>query len=349
MAKKKVGFAVIGCGVIAPFHITGIKSAKGAKLVAVCDEVEAKARKLAKEHKVDWYTDYKKMLKRDDIHVVNLCTPSSMHSGQAVAAAKAGKHVLTEKPMATTLKKADAMIKACRDNKVKLGCIFQRRISEPFKTVKKALDKGALGKLTLGDFYIKYYRSQAYYDSAGWRGTWKYDGGGALMNQCIHLIDLVQWYMGPVAKVYGLARTLARKIEVEDTSASVVEFKNGAIGVIEGTTSVFPPTITHRIELHGQKGTIIIEGEGLKLWKVQGRGGKEIDKLKGRKKGDVSKAITNPTDFSAGGHGIQVKDMVRAVQNNREPMITGEDGRKALELIMAIYKSSRTGRPVKLS
>ncbi|MCD5390561.1 Gfo/Idh/MocA family oxidoreductase [candidate division NPL-UPA2 bacterium] len=345
---KDIGFAVIGCGVIAPWHIRGIQTAKGAKLIAVCDDIEAKARKLADDHHVDWYTDYRKLLKRDDVDVVCLCTPSSLHPDQAIIAAKAGKHIITEKPMAITLKKADAMIKACHDNKVKLAVIFQRRVTEPFKTIKKALDKGSLGKLILGDCYMKYYRSQAYYDSAGWRGTWKYDGGGALMNQGIHIIDLLQWYMGPAAKIYGYAHTLARRIEVEDTSASVLEFKSGAIGVIEGTTSVFPPTIPHRVEIHGQKGTIIIEGEGIKLWKVEGRGGKEIDELKVKQSAATSKAITIPTDIGAEGHCIQIQDMVRAIQNDRPPIVSGEEGRKSIEIILAIYKSSRTGRPVKL-
>lgn len=344
---SKIGFAVIGCGVIAPCHIEGIQAAKGARLVAVCDSLEANARKLANKYHVEWYTDYQKLLKRDDVNVVCLCTPSSLHSDQAIMAAKAGKHVITEKPMAITLKEADAMIKTCHDNKVKLAVIFQGRVIEPFKKIKKALDRRDLGKLILGDCYMKYYRSQAYYDSAGWRGTWKYDGGGALMNQGIHMIDLLQWYMGPVAKIYGYARTLARKIEVEDTCVSVLEFENGAIGVIEGTTSVFPPTIPHRLEIHGQRGTIIIEGEDIRLWTVEGKRGQEIDRLKTQQAYKRSKDIAR-TNIISKGHYIQIQDMVCAIQNDRPPIVTGEEGRKSIEIILGIYKSSRTGRPVKL-
>ena len=338
---NKIGFGIIGCGVIAPFHIQGIKEVAQAELIAVCDEKKEKAEKLGKENNVDYYTDYQEMLKRPDINVVCICTPSSLHPPQAIAVAEAGKHVITEKPMAITLDGADKMINACRKNNVKLGVIFQRRVSDVFRKVKEGLDNGEIGKLILGDAYIKYYRSQAYYDSAGWRGTWKFDGGGALMNQCIHLIDLLSWFMGPVDTIYGYAATLARKIEVEDTSVAVLKFKNGALGVIEGTTSVFPPSVPHRIELHGQKGSILIEGEDLKMWVVEDSEGKERDRL------DELKKLLKPFDFSK-GHFAQIKDMVDAIKEDREPIVNGEEGRKSLEIILAIYKSSRTGKSVKL-
>ena len=342
---EKVGFGIIGCGVIAPFHINGIKEVPQAELVAVCDEKEESAEKLAKENNVDYYTDYQEMLKRPDINVVCICTPSSLHPTQAIAAAEAGKHIITEKPMAITLEGADEMIMACRKNNVKLGVIFQRRVSDVFRKIKEGLDNGEIGKLILGDAYIKYYRSQAYYDSAGWRGTWKFDGGGALMNQCIHLIDLLSWFMGPVDTIYGYAATLARKIEVEDTSVAVLRFKNGSLGVIEGTTSVFPPSVPHRIELHGQKGSILIEGEDIRMWVVEDKEGKERDRLAEIKKS--GKVSLKPFNFSK-GHLEQIKDMVDAIKEDREPIVNGEEGRKSIEIILAIYKSSRTGKPVKL-
>ena len=349
MDSKKLGFGIVGCGVIAPWHISGIEAARGAKLVAVCDDDEKKAKKLGKEKKVDYYTNLNKMLKRPDLDVVCLCTPSSMHPAQAVAAARAGKHIITEKPMATSLKQADRMIKAAKEKKVKLSCIFQRRVTEPFLSVKKALEKQQLGKLLLGDCYLKYYRSQAYYDSAGWRGPWEFDGGGALMNQGIHMIDLLQWYMGEVDTIYGYAETLARKIEVEDTCVAALKFKNGAIGVIEGTTSVFPPDIPHRIEIHGEKGSILIEGEGIKRWITGGPDGKPIDKVKSKKETKKTKqAIAAPTSIDTLGHQIQIQDMVKAIKENKEPIVSGEEGRKSLEIILGIYKSSKSGKPVKL-
>ncbi|OIO72673.1 MAG: hypothetical protein AUJ85_09650 [Elusimicrobia bacterium CG1_02_37_114] len=224
--------------------------------------------------------------------------------------------------------------------------MFQRRVTEPFATVKKLLDNGELGKLILGDLYMKYYRSQEYYDSGGWRGTWKFDGGGALMNQGIHMIDLLQWYMGPVESVFGYCKTLARKIEVEDTAAVVLKFKNGAIGVIEGTTSVYPPTIPHRLEIHGEHGTIMFSGEGISRWEIEGTDGKIINKLKKIERG-VEKPITSPTDISWEGHQKMIAGMVEAIRQDREPIITGEEGKKALEIILAIYESAKTGREIK--
>jgi len=344
--EKKVGFGIVGCGVIASWHVGSIARADGAQLIAVCDEREDKAKKLGEEQKVEWYTDYQKMLEREDLDVVSLCTPSSLHTGQAVAAARAGKHVLTEKPMAVTLKDADEMIEACRRAGVKLGVIFQRRVQDIFLKVKKALEEGELGRVVLGDIYMKYYRSQQYYDSGAWRGTWKFDGGGALMNQGIHLIDLLQWYMGPVETIYGYAETLARKIDVEDTAVAILKFKSGALGVIEGTTSVYPETIPHRLELHGDRGSIMIEGEGIRRWEIMGEDGKVVSKAEEAE--EAGKAITDPTDIGMEGHIRQVKDMVEAIKENREPIVSGEEGRKSLQIILAIYQSAKTGKPVRL-
>lgn len=342
----KVGFGIVGCGVIAPWHAKSIKACEKAKLVAVCDVVEEKAKKIAGEMGCDHYTDYEKMLERDDLKVISICTPSSLHPAQAVAAAKAGKHSITEKPMAVTLKEADEMIAECKKAKVKLGVIFQRRVKDEFIDIKKAVDSGQLGRIVLADVYMKYYRSQEYYDSGDWRGTWEFDGGGALMNQGIHCIDLVQWIMGGVDSVFGYAETLARKIEVEDTSVAVLKFKNGAIGVIEGTTSVYPSDIPHRIEIHGEKGSILIEGEGVKRWVVEGEDGKPVEKTAGA--GGVGKAITSPTDIGFEGHKKLIAGMVDAIEKDRDPLITGEEGKKALEVILAIYAASHSGKLVKL-
>jgi len=211
------------------------------------------------------------------------------------------------------------------------------------------MEKGELGRIVLGDIYAKYYRSQLYYDSGAWRGTWEFDGGGALMNQGIHLIDLLQWYMGPVDTIYGYAETLARKIEVEDTSVAVLKFKSGALGVIEGTTSVYPETIPHRIELHGDKGSIMLQGEGIRRWEVMGEDGKVISRAEeagGTE--NTEKAIASPTDIGMEGHIILVRDMVEAIREGKEPMISGEEGRKSIQIILAIYQSAKTGKPVKL-
>lgn len=346
MNKDYVGWGVVGCGVISPWHIENVKKTPGAKMVAVCDILEDKAKEKAEmAGGCDYYLDFEEMLKREDLDVVSICTPSSMHPDMAVLAAKYGKHVLTEKPMATTLAKADEMINACKNAGVKLACIFQRRMTEPFISIKKAVDSGEIGKLALADMYAKYYRSQAYYDSAGWRGTWEFDGGGALMNQGIHMIDMLQWLVGDVDEIYAICRTQVHKIEVEDTAIATIKFKNGTVGVIEGTTSVYPD-VPHRLELHGDKGTIMLSGEGISKWSVIGPDGQPLDKLTSGV--GVNQALTNPTDISMEGHGIIIADLVNCVNAGKEPIVPGTEGRKALEIILAIYESSKTGKPVKL-
>ena len=343
---KKLGWGIIGCGVISPWHIYGVNRAKDAQLIAVSDVVEEKAIKLAEKEKVIWYTDYTKMLKREDIDVVSICTPSSFHCEVAIAAAQSGKHVLVEKPMAITLEDTDRMIEICQRAKVKLGAVFQLRFSDTFRKVKKVIQEGELGRLVLGDAYLKYYRSQDYYDSADWRGTWEFDGGGSLMNQGIHGVDLLQWLMGDVDTIYGYAHTLSRKIEVEDTAVAVLRFKNKALGIIEATTSVYPSTIPYRIEIHGEKGTIMIEGGAIVRWEIMGKDGALIDKI-GKTK-EAPKAVTSPTDFSMEEHARQIADMVQTIKDDREPLVNGVEGRKAVEIIISIYRSSKTKKPMKL-
>jgi UDP-N-acetyl-2-amino-2-deoxyglucuronate dehydrogenase len=345
MSKQTIGWGVVGCGVISPWHLDGVVNTPGTKLVAVCDIIPEKAKEKAAQYSCDYYTDYEEMLKRDDLQVVSICTPSSMHPDMAILAAKYKKNVLTEKPMATTLAKADEMIAACEKAGVHLACIFQRRMTDPFKTIKKAVDEGEIGKIVLGDVYAKYYRSPEYYKSAGWRGTWEFDGGGALMNQCIHMIDMLQYLVGDVEEIYAYTRTQIHQIEVEDTAVAVLKFKNGAVGVIEGTTSVYPD-VPHRLELHGSKGTIMVSGEGISRWEVMGPDGKPVNKLTSSE--GIDQALTNPTDISKEGHRLIIENLAECVRTGAKPVLPGSEGRKALEIILAIYESNRTGKPVKL-
>lgn len=341
MEDRILNFAIIGCGVIAPNHAKAIINTPSARLVAVADIIEERAVKFAQEYNCNWYTDYKKMLDRPDIDVVNICTPSGLHSEMAIEAMKRGKHVITEKPMAITLEQADAMISASKEFKRKLACIFQRRTQSVFKKIKEVTSQGAIGRLILGDAYMKYFRSQAYYDSGDWRGTWALDGGGALMNQGIHCIDLMQWIMGEVGSVFAYTRTLARRIEVEDTAVSVLEYKNGAIGVIEGTTSVVPG-FDHRLEFHGVDGSILVDGEKIVKWEVPGV---ELD-LDSQE--TVGSTASDPRAIGYLGHQLLIQDMIEAIKNDRDPLITGEEGKKALKIILAIYKSSRERREIYL-
>jgi len=344
----KVGFGMIGCGVIAPFHAKGIAGTPDAELVAACDPVEEAAKKFSEEHNnVPYYTDLEAMLKRDDVHAVCICTPSGMHSDQAVMAAQAKKHVLCEKPLDITLPKIDRMIAVCKEEGVKLGGIFQRRTYEASRKVRDAVQGGLLGRMVLGDIYQKFYRSPEYYLSGAWRGTWEMDGGGALMNQGVHGIDLLLWIMGDVKSVLAKADHLVRDIEVEDTAAAIVTFENGAFGVIEGTTSCNPGEAA-RLELHGEKGTIILTDSGIVRWAVS-KGDKHLaEDEEIAPQEERAHGVSDPKAISAEGHIALIRDFVEAIKSDREPMVTPESARKPVELILAIYGSAKTGREVAL-
>lgn len=340
---KELGVGIIGCGTIAPNYAKSVAELPGARLVAVADIIPEKARKFAETHGAQaWYDDYRALLERDDVDLVCICTPSGLHGQIGIDAARAGKHVLTEKPMDVTLEQADRLIEACRSAGVKLGVVFQRRFAGISRAIKKAVEDGDLGKLILGDVYLKYYRGQEYYDQDAWRGTWALDGGGVLMNQGIHGIDLLQWFMGPVASVYAHTATMARRIEAEDTAVAVVRFASGALGIIEGSTAVYPG-LDHRIEISGEKGTILVEGEEIKRWEIAGD---EQKKPVATWDIGVDKIARNPSIIGIGGHKLQIADMLDAIRNDREPAVNGEEGRKALAIILAIYRSAATGQPV---
>lgn len=343
---EKFRFGIIGCGTIGPWHANGIKALDEAELVAVCDCIPERADKMAQDYNAKAYIDYLEMINSPDIDAVCICTPSGMHADMAIDAARAGKHVLAEKPIDVNLSKIDQMISGCRMAGIKLGVIFQRRTSPLWGQLKQAVAKGSLGKMVLADAYLKYHRAQSYYDSGEWRGTWALDGGGALMNQGVHMVDILQWIMGPVESVFAHADHLARNIEVEDTAVAVLKFANGAFGVLEGTTSVYPG-LEHRLELHGDKGSILVQGEKVVRWEIHGEqtalpsddgnGGVDIK---------LGTAETPPTAAHIQGHQAQILDLINAVREDRDPMVTGEEARKAVEIILAVYRSSKTGLPV---
>lgn len=350
MTKKRVyGFGIVGCGMISEFHAGAIRELKNARLVAVADVVEPAAKKRGEQFGVDWYVGHEKMLERDDIDVISIGTPSGIHLDPALDAAKAGKHVIVEKPLEVTPERCDRIIAACKKAKVKLASIFPSRFKDCNIFIKEAVDKGRFGRLTLGDTYVKWWRSQQYYDSGGWRGTWKLDGGGALMNQSIHNVDLLQWFMGPVKSIMAYTDLLAHKrIEVEDTAVAILRFKNGALGVIEGTTSVFPGLLK-RIEIHGDKGTAIAEEEDLIKWDFEKA--LPVDKkiaVKYATRQTKGGAVSDPKAISHYGHMKQFADLLDAIEKDREPFVNGPEGRKSVEIICAIYKAARTGKEVSL-
>lgn len=341
-----IGFGIVGCGIICNQHVDAINETSGASIAAFGDVCEEKAIDFAQTYKVPHYSNLEAMLRNDDVKAICICTPSSLHSEIAIAAARAGKHVLTEKPMAVTSSDMDRMITACRDAGVKLGVVFQRRTTPRFKMIRDALAKGELGKPVLGSVYMKYYRGQDYYDSGEWRGTWKYDGGGCLMNQGIHMIDLLLWFMGPVKSVQAKIATLARKMETEDTAAAVLEFRSGALGVIEATTAAYPPEMPHRLDIHGDRGSIMIEEERIVRWQTMDKEGYLTDKLETASAAE--KAILDAQDGWNDGHRALIADMVAAIKENRPPLIPGEEGRKAVDLILSIYQSAREGRRLEI-
>lgn len=346
-----IGYGIIGCGNIGPVHAAAINEVKGAKLLAVSDLVEASARKLADQYGADTYTDYSEMLKRDDIQAVSICVPSGLRVKIAEDCAKAGKHVLSEKPLEVTSKKIDRIIKATEDAGVLLGCIFQSRFSEDSQHIRKAIDQGRFGKLVMGDAYIKWYRSQEYYDSGAWRGTWKLDGGGCLMNQGIHYIDLLQWFMGPVKSVRATTALVAHEdIEVEDLACAMLEFESGAMGVIEGSTAIYPGHPA-RLEIHGTDGSAVMEDGKLTSWNFRKR--KAIDnKIEAALKEEsaLGSGAGDPlASLKIEGHRRQIDDFTKAIKQGRQPAIEGREGRTAVALIEAIYKAAKTGRTVKFS
>jgi predicted dehydrogenase len=346
---KPLRFGVIGCGVIGKLHIHLINEIPDAELAAVSDSVPERAKQFGEAHGVDSYEDYREMLKRDDIDVVTVCTPSGMHGDQAIACAEAGKHCIVEKPMDITLEKADKMIAAFRRAGKKLTVISQHRFDPATVKVKKDLEAGKFGKLILGTAAINWYRTQGYYDSGDWRGTWALDGGGVLMNQSIHTIDLLQYFMGPVDTIYAHCATLGHeRIEVEDVAVATVKFKSGALGTIVGTTCAYPG-LSARIELFGEKGTAIIDAD--KLVFNQYKDAADEGGFYGAEKKDASgdsDGSADPGAIGVNSHRLQIEDMIAAIREDREPMIPGEAGRPPLEIILAIYKSSQTGQPVKL-
>ncbi len=352
---EKIGFGIVGGGVIGPFHARAITAQPDARLVAVCDVIPGAAEKLAAEFGAEAMTDLDAMLARDDIQIINVCVPSGLHAEIGIKAAQAGKHVICEKPIDITLDAADRLIAACDEAGVKLQVISQHRFGAGMQRLKRAIDDGALGTLVMGNAEIFWYRAQAYYDSGGWRGTWALDGGGCLMNQGVHYVDLLRWAMGPVATVTAKMGTLAHeRIEVEDAAVAVIQYASGAIGSLIGTTDAFPG-YTCKLEIVGTEGSVIMEDGEIKAWNLKADVGevgaygrsKEAKKAEAAQNGKgASIGAADPAAISWGGHAFEVRDMIDAIREGREVALPGREARHALELILAVYRSAETGRAV---
>jgi UDP-N-acetyl-2-amino-2-deoxyglucuronate dehydrogenase len=330
-----LGVAILGTGVVAEFHRQAIE-ANGARLVAVAHYDPNKFAEVEKRFGVPCLT-FAEVLERNEVEVICICTPSGQHAEQTVQAARAGKHVLVEKPMALSLTDAEAMIQACDKAKVRLGVVLQRRAEPLFQRVKEAIHAGDLGELTLAAVTMPYLRSQSYYDQATWRGTWAQDGGGVLMNQGVHLLDLLLWWLGDPVSVTAYGATLQRKIEVEDTLVATLRFEAGALATFTATTTA-APGFPHRIELYGGKGGIQIVGEGVHAWKLAQPTAKvqPIAPVSAEEPG----AGGDPRAIKASGHINVFKDFMEAVRENRPPLIDGLQGKRSLKTVLGIYKAA---------
>lgn len=342
MENKTLGFGIIGTGAIAAHHAASINELPGCSLKAVCSSSPARAEEAAVKFGVKAYSNVKGLVEREDIDVVAICTESGNHLEPALAAAGAGKHVLIEKPLEISLERADKLIAACRSAGVKLGVIFQNRYKPGYMRLKEAVSQGRLGKLLLGNAYIKWYRDEAYYSSSKWKGTLEGDGGAALINQGIHTIDLLLDIMKEVESVYGQVKTAVHAIEGEDLGVALLNFKNGAMGTIEGGTSLYPG-YPERLEVYGEKGSIILEGGQVTRWNIKGEEGNKAEAAAAEASGS-----SDPMAVDYKLHMAQIEDMVQAILEDREPLVNGETARKSLELILAIYTSSRENRLIRL-
>jgi len=336
-------FGLIGCGRIAPHHAQALQHLPDSALVAVADIIEQRAYQFADEYGADPYVDYHDMLRRDDLDVVCICTPSGLHAQMAIDAANAGKHILVEKPMALTLNDADAMIVAAKANGVRLCVAFQNRYNPPIQDLRAAVQSGRLGRLLMGNATVRWYRTQDYYED-GWHGTWAMDGG-ALMNQSIHHVDALIWLMGePVASVFAYSATLAHHMEAEDAVVATLRFASGALASIEASTLTFPTDLEGSITLLGERGSVKIGGVALnrkEMWKIEGELEREADIL-GENQAD-------PLGVYGTSHPHVFADLAAAIRENREPFVDGPQGRHALEVVLAVYESARTGQPVTLN
>jgi UDP-N-acetyl-2-amino-2-deoxyglucuronate dehydrogenase len=327
---------LVGCGRISKNHFDAVRKVDGLALTAVCDIDAERAARAAEEQGVPAYHSLDEMLRAGDIDVVTICTPSGLHSAHGIAAAQAGKHVVTEKPMSLSLRQADDLVRACDDAGVQLFVVKQNRLNPPIQLLKRAVDKGRFGRIFMANVTVRWQRPQEYYDAEPWRGTWEFDGG-AIMNQASHYVDLMQWLVGPVESVTGKTATQARRIEAEDSGIGIVKFRSGALGVIEVNVLTYPRNFEGSITIIGERGTVKIGGTAVNRvehWTFAEYD--DDDKL-------VEAANTNPPTVYGFGHEGYYRNVLAVLRGEAKPETDGRAGRKSLELILGIYESTKTG------
>lgn len=358
MSQSPLRVGIIGAGAIGPSHAHAMQDIPRVELAAVCDRDAARATALAQEYGVTPYTDLARML--EVVDAATLCVPSGLHLDPALQVIAAGRHLLVEKPMEITTERIDRIVEAAaRPPRVTLAAVYQARFTPVVEQLKLLVDDGLLGDIYSGSAYIKRYRTQEYYDSGGWRGTWEIDGGGCLMNQGIHLVDLLLWFCGDVTRVIALTSSVGRQVEVETQAQALLTFANGATGVIEATTLAYPE-LPQYLELYGSRGTVAFTGDRLLRLdlmdptpaQIQARA--EIERLgeeraaqrQGQRANVAAGTAVPHVDM---GHAPVIEDFAAAILNNRPPLVDGPEARRSVELVTAIYESGRHGgRPVSL-
>ena len=346
MNERKLGYAVLGLG-IGMAHADAAYAYERADLVAVCDIDEKRLAKAQKKYgDISLYTDFEALLADPRVDVISICLPSAMHADFAVRAMEAGKHVLVEKPLDITPERAQLIEDARVRTGMTCGVVHQNRFNVDMYPIRKAVESGRLGKLILGTFAVKWYRDQAYYDQGGWRGTWEMDGGGSLMNQSVHTVDLMQWLMGDVASVTSGAGIYAHDIQTEDTTASLITFKSGAMATFVSTTCAYPG-ISTEICLYGTGGSVEADADCLKTWKMMDAEDEDTEEeaLLARYGGGNLSACAEDAARRF-GHDHVVCDMIDAVLDGRDPQVMPADALKAVKIVCAVYESAKNGKTV---
>lgn len=345
MSEIRIG--IIGAGGISRLHAQAIATLSDVHLAGFCDKSFEFAQSRANEFNTKAYESVDKMLADPDVDAVIIATPSGLHHESAIAAANAKKHVLCEKPLEINTQRIDDIIEACEKNNVKLGCFFQMRVSPAIKELRNVMQSGRFGKMLLASAVMRWYRENSYYDSSNWRGTLKYDGGGALINQAVHVVDALLFVNGDVESVSAFSGTFTHNIEVEDNLCATLKYRNGSFGTIEVSTSC-APGFPRRMEFSGENGTVTIEEDKISRWEFVNKHPSD-DRIIAEFSGTSNEnGGRSPLDISYKGHAIQIADFAESIRNDSTPMVNGKEARRAIALICAIYESAATGKVVHL-
>lgn len=348
MSDRTYGFAVVGAGNISAAHVFAIEGLPNARLIGVVGRTPQRARALAEKHGVLAFATVEEAVAHPEVDIVSICTPSGAHLEPALTAISAGKHIVVEKPLEVTVERSTQLVEAADSAGVALGAIFMSRFAPANAFARRAIEDGRLGRLLQVDMSVKWWRDQAYYDSGAWRGTFALDGGGALMNQGIHQLDLLQWLGGSVSQVFAYADTLNHEgIEVEDSLVGVVRFTNGAMGQVSASTSLWPGN-PKELYVHGTEGYLKLQDDVLVDWLTKDGGEAEREQLLAEYGGVSQSGSSDPMAISFQNHLLQYQDLLSAIDEGRTPAIDGAEGIKAVELVEALYQSVRTGKPISI-